>query len=241
MEFDELSDVEFEEFCFDLLTELGFINLDWRKGTGKATSPADSGRDIEAFWERVEADGSKHLERWFVDCKHQVQGVSPDRLQGLLAWAEAEAPDYALVMASNFLSNPAKDYLRQYQATRRPPFRIRYWEKPALHRLAEGSESLLKKYLIQEPGIRTLNEIVEAEQEFFDKVWYDRHQMLVLRDEEEGADVSKHPGAAPAKEIEERYGKENLAPYDDFGWGMLNGKLSAIRWVMGEEWDFLDT
>jgi len=27
----------------------------------------------------------------------------------------------------------------------------------------------------------------------------------------------------------------------DFEWGMINGKLSAIRWMLGEEWDMLDT
>jgi hypothetical protein len=28
---------------------------------------------------------------------------------------------------------------------------------------------------------------------------------------------------------------------DDFDWGMWNGKLSALRWVLGSDWDFLDT
>jgi hypothetical protein len=46
---------------------------------------------------------------------------------------------------------------------------------------------------------------------------------------------------ALARELEERYGKNNLGPYDTFDWGMINGKLSALRWVLGEDWDFLDT
>ncbi len=36
-------------------------------------------------------------------------------------------------------------------------------------------------------------------------------------------------------------GKDNLGPYTDFEWGMINGKLSALRWVLGDEWDMLDT
>jgi hypothetical protein len=47
--------------------------------------------------------------------------------------------------------------------------------------------------------------------------------------------------AAGAK-MRERYGgEENILPENDFEWGMLSGKLSALRWVLGDDWDMLDT
>lgn len=44
-----------------------------------------------------------------------------------------------------------------------------------------------------------------------------------------------------ARAAEKQLGKGNFGPYDDFEWGMINGKLSALRWVLGDEWDMLDT
>lgn len=40
--------------------------------------------------------------------------------------------------------------------------------------------------------------------------------------------------------VKAEYG-ETLGPYSDFEWGMLNGELSALRLVLGAEWDLLDT
>jgi hypothetical protein len=43
-----------------------------------------------------------------------------------------------------------------------------------------------------------------------------------------------------AKKTDE-IGQENLGPSDEFEFGMLNGKLSALRWVLGDDWNMLDT
>jgi hypothetical protein len=111
----------------------------------------------------------------------------------------------------------------------------------------------------EEPRGRT--EISEAGHLLWNQVWYNRHWnrrcrvedgSIKIVDVETDAD-RKAPrertiqrniweGAlAAAKRVEEEFGKENLGPWTDFEWGMINGKLSALNWVMGEEWDMLDT
>jgi hypothetical protein len=253
LDFSHLGDTDFEEFCYRLLHELGFVNLDWRKGTGKKASPADRGRDIAASWERVDVDGTKHLDRWFAECKHHAKGVAPEKLQGLLAWAEAESPRTALIIASGFLSNPAKDYLASYRQTRRPPFDIKHWERPDLERMLVDHPELISDFGLLGSSLRPEDDIMAAEQEFFDKVWYGRHK---LREEKlrrilSGDEKDDHPypitpdiarGALEAGvKTRERYGgEENVLPESDFDWRM-SGKLSALRWVLGDDWDMLDT
>lgn len=110
----------------------------------------------------------------------------------------------------------------------------------------------------QEP--RGLAEILEAEDLLFNQVWYNRHWNLRIAIEEgrvKVVDKETYPRPAGAQEtvqrniwkgalkaaksVESRYGKKNLGPWDDFEWGMVNGKLSALRWLLGDEWDMLDT
>ena len=110
--FDHLDEIEFENFCYELLMELGFRNINWRKGTGLNASPADSGRDIECSLEKTDIDDSKYIEKWFVECKHHKKGIPPQKIQGILTWAQAENPDVVLIVASHFFLINQKTILK---------------------------------------------------------------------------------------------------------------------------------
>jgi hypothetical protein len=173
-----LTDTEFEQFCYDLLSELKFINLNWRKGTGYSSSPSDRGRDIECQHTHEDIDGTVYLETWFVECKHYQQGVPPDKIQGALAWAAAERPDKLLIIASNFLSNPNKDHLESFIRNNKPGFRIKYWEKPDLERLTLDKPRLLRKYKLG-GNTTTINDYAEMNfvKEFID---FEKNLRIVL-------------------------------------------------------------
>jgi len=105
-------------------------------------------------------------------------------------------------------------------------------------------ERILSRAYQDEKGFRNMQEILEAEEEFFDKVWYGRHKLIERTVESGRRRVDPEiwqEALKAARRIEEKYGKEQLGSWDDFEWGMLSGKLSALRWASGDEWDMLDT
>lgn len=238
--YQNLDATRFEEFCYDLLAAMGLCNVTWRKGTGKQASPADSGRDLEAEYMVSDVDGTTRFECWFVECKHHVEGISPQALVGALSWAHAKRPDVLLIIASNFLSNACKNYLDEYIEGNRPPFRIKVWEGPMLEQHMGRFPDLLDKYDLG--GRRSTDEIVAAEQEHADRTvwigyreWLNDHPADVELDNSE-ASILRCQVEEEMGRLAETYGtslSDELEPYD---LGVLHGRLAALRWALGSEW-----
>jgi predicted nucleic acid-binding protein len=126
----------------------------------------------------------------------------------------------------------------------------------------EFAEAMYEHEFTMEP--RRASEISDAIEELTNRVWYDRHMVMRRKIETGKCKVisrkdfgSQHYRASglgklitdgtlaiamrSAQRVEKKYGKETLGPYSKFEWGMINGKLSALRWVFGADWDELYT
>jgi hypothetical protein len=88
--------------------------------------------------------------------------------------------------------------------------------------------------------IRSEEELLRAEEKLEIQLWHGRHK---------GLEASGNLNITPEqlKEVEKvcekfeaRFPGE-LGPYTEYEWGELSGKVSAIRWVLGDDWGNLAT
>src|SRR5215475_9350703 len=85
--------------------------------------------------------------------------------------------------------------------------------------------------------MRTEAEIDKAERKLNELLYYHRDKYMAPPPSHEDEDF---PDTTPWIEmIEAKYRPQDLAKMTDFEWGKLHGKLSALRWVEGRDWDML--
>jgi hypothetical protein len=112
---------------------------------------------------------------------------------------------------------------------------------------------------------RALSEILDAADRLTTEVWHNRnmntqwaldhgkHKIVTQAEWDSGWAKNKAygqthtidtiwKGALKSRaKARKKLGEGNYGPYTDFEWGMINGKLSALRWMLGEDWDELYT
>jgi hypothetical protein len=86
--------------------------------------------------------------------------------------------------------------------------------------------------------------IIAHHNECLDRVWYVRHK-VAMQEVWEGKSTTDpeilKQAIKAANQIEQTYGVDTLC-LDDWEYGCVSGKLSALTWVLGSEWEeSLDT
>jgi hypothetical protein len=230
-----LSPAVFENYVYELLHTLGFQHLNWRKGSNEGASASDQGRDLEATSHRKDVDGAILSEHWFIECKHRTHPLPPTELDALLAWANAERPDRVLVVASGFLSNPAKNYLDIYRKNNRPPYRISTWERPDLERLSAGKLGLLAKFSLSAipPHLNLLHPL--HAHCLKTSPWIKLEDLFTALDEVEPDTLQDLLGLLPLQIIMPRFrkpitGRETMAELclDDLSYKAVKAKCSEL-------------
>jgi hypothetical protein len=145
--FDHLTPTQFEEFCYDLLANLWYKNLNWRKWTWYKTSPADWWRDIECTLEHQDPDNYSYPIRRYVECKHYKSWIGVSEIYWAVASADAWKSIWVVLVISSYsLSNPAKNRIEEYMDNHRPRFRIRYRENKDIENTIIKYPAIMKKY-----------------------------------------------------------------------------------------------
>jgi pyrimidine deaminase RibD-like protein len=89
---------------------------------------------------------------------------------------------------------------------------------------------------------RNDKDILGEYSELQDRVWYVRK--LIMFENFESGKEERRPESEPfiqsglekMRKMEEQYGAEDLV-YDDIEWGIIQGKMAALAWVMGSDWE----
>ncbi|MGR3302701.1 MAG: restriction endonuclease [Candidatus Scalindua sp.] len=134
IDFSKLSATEFERLCFELLLKYNYKQVIWRQGG------ADSGRDIEGYYDFPNPITNKKT-KWFFECKHYTSGgVPPEHLNSKIAWADAEQPSFLVILVSSYITTPARTWLKGIMPQKNYDIEV-----------VEGED--LKKRLVQFPDL----------------------------------------------------------------------------------------
>lgn len=144
--FETMKGADLEQCVYWLLDAMGAKDLEWRSG-GSGGGAADGGRDLEARFYAPGPDGEIEARSWWIECKGRTGTVEPDAVKAAVVNAEARGGlDYVVVATNTQFSNPTRDWLREWQSTRKRPT-VKLWDRSQLERmLSRQPDVVLRLY-----------------------------------------------------------------------------------------------
>jgi hypothetical protein len=190
---------------------------------------------IEMYFEAVKAGAPRERFAFVTHNKHDFGATSGDDRQPHAdiagGFSKIRSMYFANLSACLHKVNPdfvSKIlYMDSFEEEPRPLSEVLWW----IDRLT--TQVWLNRHKGREYRVETGKTKIVTREEWDKTPNKSTHDMIVV-------DIWKGALKA-AKKAEKELGSESIGPYDDFEWGMLSGKLSALRWAMGDEWDNLDT
>ncbi|MFC9228064.1 restriction endonuclease [Streptomyces decoyicus] len=143
----EVAGSQLEELLFGLLEAMGAKNLVWRAGSESGVTASDSGRDLEAVFDRPSPDGELDRQRWWIECKGRSGTVERGAVQQAVLDACARTDVDVLVVATNSrFSNPTRDWLEDRLRVQPHPL-IKLWDRDNLDRLVRRHPTVAARIL----------------------------------------------------------------------------------------------
>ena len=140
LDWDRLTDQDFEELCYDYLSKNGFENIEWYGRGGN-----DRGRDLKCTKSEIVFDDFRRTAVYLVQCKKWVsRPPEPSDLINTIAWADVHKPNALVIMVSNTLTGNSKDWLKEIEKSK--TYAIFLYEEKNFAVFLEKNKDIYKKY-----------------------------------------------------------------------------------------------
>ncbi len=107
LDWDQITDQDFEELCYSIFHKEGFLNICWIGRSG-----GDRGRDITCIKNETPISGIQRTITYIAQCRKWLSRAPvPADLLSTIAWADAHQPNVLMLMVSNILSSDTNDWI----------------------------------------------------------------------------------------------------------------------------------
>ena len=142
---DEITPEKFEELAYFLLDDLGFKNIEWRKG-GKGITSTDGGRDLHATFNNLGPGDLMSLETWWIEVKYRSKTLSPDTIQKIITNTVGHSGlDVLLIFTNTTVSNKTMEWIHDFQ-NKFPIPKILIWQRHNIEKLLWKHPSVASRY-----------------------------------------------------------------------------------------------